>query len=102
MNYLVIYLSNSEVTVTLNPNGNNLIGTTIRTNSLYSDSLLHQLRVVFNEGRLSMTVDGIERVSTEGKYKKVCNSNKYNYLLIILISSSYNIQSTKCDMVWGI
>ena len=101
MDYLVIYLSNSEVTVTLNPNGNNLIGATIRTNSLYSDSLLHQLRVVFNEGRLSMTVDGIERVSTEGKYKKVCKSNKYNYLFI-LISSSYNIQSTKCDMVWGI
>ena len=66
---LTIYLTNGRVAATFKPSNNLLPTVTTETSKKYNDSLSHKLRVVFDEGRLSLIVDGAEKKSVESKRK---------------------------------
>lgn len=64
---LVIYLSQGNINVVFDRNSNGINPALILVSSAtYHDSLLHHLQVVFSNGQIKMSVDGMDRKLTEG------------------------------------
>lgn len=69
---LAVYLSQGRVAATFKPS-NAFPKVTVTTMQQYSDTDQHHVRVVFDDGRLTVTVDDIDEASTGSKIKNEKN-----------------------------
>ena len=63
---LMAYLSDGHVSVLFASEGDEVPASIITSTDIYNDSLMHHLRIIFDDGAIRMIVDGADRQSTEG------------------------------------
>ena len=95
---LIIYLSNGRVTVTFDPTNGGFSAVTTTSIDAYSDSQQHHVRVVFDDGRLSLTVDENQVTSIDSK-KNSINDNYKNYLLVFFVLA-FGHTYIQPDTIW--